>query len=139
MSESAGPTASTQIELPPRPARSLFAIGAVAVAVALTVVSVVTVEFSLWGIVDNFGRTNPVAQGLTDIRWGEMFSARSRAAFASASSWAFCRASASAIATCAGGGPCACDIRAPPMTTAVSAIARTGVGLRFVTAGLLRE
>lgn len=69
------------IELPPRPGRSVFAIAVGVAAVALTVVSVLTVEFSLRGIVDNFGRTNPVAKGLTDIHWGEMLSERSRAAF----------------------------------------------------------
>lgn len=69
------------IELPPKPSRSVFAIGVVVAAVALTVVSVLTVEFSLWGLIDNFGRRNPVAEGLTEIHWGEMFSERSRAAF----------------------------------------------------------
>lgn len=69
------------VEIPPRPRRSTFAIGIAIAAAALTVISVLTVEFSLRGIIDNFGRTNPVAQGLTEIHWGEMFSERSRAAF----------------------------------------------------------
>lgn len=67
--------------LPARPPRSRFAIVAVLVAVAFTVLAIRTVEFSLRGIIDDFGRTNPVAEGLAHIRWGEMFSERSRAAF----------------------------------------------------------
>ena len=39
--------------------------------VAFTVVCGRTVGFSLAGIIDDFGRTNPVAQGLLDIAWGE--------------------------------------------------------------------
>lgn len=69
------------VRLPQRPRRSLFALGVGLAAVALTVVSAIAVEFSLGGLIDDFGRTNPVAQGLTEIAWGEMFSARSRAAF----------------------------------------------------------
>ena len=69
------------VELPPRPPRSRFAIAVSVAAIALTVVSAIAVGFSLTGLREAFSRPNPVAQGLTDIRWGEMFSSRSRAAF----------------------------------------------------------
>src|SRR5690606_21797830 len=49
--------------------------------VALTVITARTVGFSLTGLFDAFSRPNPVASGLKDIKWGEMFSQRSRDAF----------------------------------------------------------
>lgn len=72
---------STRIELPPRPRRSRFAIAAGLGAVAMTVIAAISVGFSLGGLREAFSRPNPVARGLLDIRWGEMFSARSRGAF----------------------------------------------------------
>jgi len=73
--------AAPQISLPTRPKRSIFAICVGIAAVAMTFVCASTVGFSFIEIWENFGRTNPVAQGLLDIRWGEMFSERSRRAF----------------------------------------------------------
>jgi phosphonate transport system permease protein len=49
--------------------------------VAFTIACARTIGFSLAGIVEDFGRPNPVAAGLKEISWGEMFSQRSRAAF----------------------------------------------------------
>ena len=71
----------TPLQLPPKPKPSPWMIGLGLGLVAFTVVCARTVGFSLAGIIDDFGRTNPVAQGLLDISWGEMFSERSRSAF----------------------------------------------------------
>jgi phosphonate transport system permease protein len=71
----------SQVELPARPRRSRFAVGVAIAAVALTVAAALRIEFSLTGLIDGLGRNNPVAQGLTKIEWGEMFSERSRSAF----------------------------------------------------------
>lgn len=49
--------------------------------VAFTVVCARTVGFSFAGIIEDIQRPNPVAAGLKEISWGEMFSQRSRAAF----------------------------------------------------------
>jgi phosphonate transport system permease protein len=71
----------SHVELPARPRRSRFAVGLGVAVVALTVAAAVRIEFSLTGLIDGLGRNNPVAQGLTKIEWGEMFSQRSRSAF----------------------------------------------------------
>lgn len=76
MSDQAG-----RIDIPPRPPRSRFAIAVGIGLVAFTIVSAATVGFSLVGIVEAFDRPNPVAAGLRSIKWGEMFSPRSREAF----------------------------------------------------------
>lgn len=71
----------SDVQLPPRPARSRFAIAIAIAFVAMTVYSAARIDFSLTGLIDAFGRRNPVAKGLTTIEWGEMFSQRSRSAF----------------------------------------------------------
>jgi phosphonate transport system permease protein len=68
-------------ELPARPPRSRFAIGVGVAAIVMTVVSAQRVGFSFADIWNNFDRPNPVARGLIDIQWNEMFSERSRKAF----------------------------------------------------------
>lgn len=69
------------VRLPERPPRSKFAIGLGVGLVAMTVITARTVGFSLTGLFDAFSRPNPVASGLKEIKWGEMFSQRSRDAF----------------------------------------------------------
>lgn len=71
----------TPLRLPPKPKPSPWVIGLSVGMVVFTVVCARTVGFSFSGLVEDLGRTNPVAQGLLDIAWGEMFSERSRRAF----------------------------------------------------------
>jgi phosphonate transport system permease protein len=76
-----GGTGGNDVHLPQRPRPSMLVIGLSLGAIAFTVVSARRVEFSLADLVDNLTRTNPVLEGLFDMRWDEMFSARSRKAF----------------------------------------------------------
>ncbi len=69
------------LQLPPRPKRSSFAIGVWVVVVVFTVLSARRVGFSFAGLIEDLRRPNPVLDGLFDLRWGEMFSERSRKAF----------------------------------------------------------
>jgi phosphonate transport system permease protein len=69
------------VALPPRPKPSLFGIGTWCVVVVFTVVCARRVGFSFTGVIEDLQRPNPVLDGLFDIRWGEMFSERSRRAF----------------------------------------------------------
>ena len=50
-------------------------------AVAFTIFAAIKGGFSPGAFGEVFSRPNPVARGLKNIRWGEMFSERSRAAF----------------------------------------------------------
>lgn len=70
-----------ELQLPPKPRPSAFAIGVWVLVVVFTVVSARRVDFSFAGIIEDLQRDNPVLDGLFDIRWGEMFSERSRRAF----------------------------------------------------------
>src|SRR5690606_28507391 len=67
--------------LPPKPKPSPWVVGLSLGMVVFTVVCARTVGFSFAGLVEDLGRSNPVAQGLLEISWGEMFSERSRRAF----------------------------------------------------------
>ena len=69
------------LELPPRPRPSPLLIGLSIGVVVFTVLCARRVEFSLAGLLENLTRSNPVFDGLLDIRWDEMFSERSRRAF----------------------------------------------------------
>ncbi|HWL44843.1 MAG TPA: ABC transporter permease subunit [Ilumatobacter sp.] len=69
------------VQVPPRPPRSRFAIALGVAVLAFSVFAAAKVGFSLGAFGDVFTRPNPVARGLKNIRWGEMFSQRSRNAF----------------------------------------------------------
>ncbi|NNE13251.1 MAG: phosphonate ABC transporter, permease protein PhnE [Ilumatobacter sp.] len=69
------------LELPAKPKPSAFAIGVWVLVVVFTVVTARRVEFSFAGVIEDLQRPNPALDGLIDLRWGEMFSARSRKAF----------------------------------------------------------
>lgn len=69
------------IALPARPRRSSFAIAVGVAAIVMTVVSAMRVDFAFSDLLGIFEGPNPVARGIADIRWDEMFSDRSRAAF----------------------------------------------------------
>jgi phosphonate transport system permease protein len=69
------------VALPPRPPRSRFAIAGALVVVAMTVVTAISVGFSLSEIVTNLTRRNSVVEGLLDPDWGQIWSRRSRSAF----------------------------------------------------------
>ncbi len=69
------------LTLPPKPKPSVFAVAVWAAVIVFTVITARRVGFSLSGIIENLQRPNPVFDGLLHIRWGEMFSTRSRSAF----------------------------------------------------------
>lgn len=77
---SRGP-ASSEPQLPAKPRPTAFAIGATTGAIALTLVTARAVGFSFSGLIDNLGRPNSVVEGLLHPDWGQLWSARSRAAF----------------------------------------------------------
>lgn len=68
-------------ELPPKPGPSAFAIGGALVALALTIITAISVEFSLSDVITNFTRKNSVVEGLLNPDWGQIWSRRSRSAF----------------------------------------------------------
>ena len=70
-----------RLQLPPKPKPSFFAIGVWALVIVFTVVTARRVGFSFSGLIEDLQRPNPVLDGLWNIRWGEMFSERSRRAF----------------------------------------------------------
>ena len=74
-------TADTPLELPPKPRPSLFMLGLWVAMAIFTVLCARRVGFSFAGIIEDLQRPNPVLDGLWNIRWGEMFSERSRKAF----------------------------------------------------------
>jgi phosphonate transport system permease protein len=67
--------------LPAKPPPSRFVIGGAVVAVVLTIVTGLRVDFSLSDIVTNFTRSNSVVEGLMSPDWGQIWSRRSRSAF----------------------------------------------------------
>ncbi len=67
--------------LPAKPAVSMFAIGTAIGAILLTIITAISVEFSLSEIISNFGRKNSVVEGLLNPDWGQIWSRRSRSAF----------------------------------------------------------
>lgn len=67
--------------LPTRPGPSRFAVGGAVAAVVLTIVTAISVDFSLTEILTNFTRKNSVVEGLLDPDWGQIWSRRSRSAF----------------------------------------------------------
>lgn len=67
--------------LPPKPGPSLFAIGGFILAVVLTIITAISVGFSLSEIFNNLTRKNSVIEGLLDPDWGQIWSRRSRSAF----------------------------------------------------------
>lgn len=70
-----------RVVLPPRPRPSVLMLALWVGVVVFTVLAARRVGFSFAGIIEDLQRTNPVFDGLKDISWGEMFSARSRKAF----------------------------------------------------------
>ena len=67
--------------LPAKPAVSMFAIGTAIGAILLTIITAISVGFSLGEIISNFGRKNSVVEGLLNPDWGQIWSRRSRSAF----------------------------------------------------------
>jgi phosphonate transport system permease protein len=67
--------------LPAKPGLSAFAIGTAIGAIVLTIVTAISVNFSLGEIISNFGRKNSVVEGLLNPDWGQIWSRRSRSAF----------------------------------------------------------
>ncbi len=78
--ETAAPPTET-VRLPRKPRPSAFAIVVWVGVVVFTVVTARRVGFSFAGLVEDLTNTNPVFDGLLHLRWGEMFSERSRKAF----------------------------------------------------------
>lgn len=70
-----------RLQLPPKPKPSMFAVGVWLLVIVFTVVTARRVGFSFSGLIEDLQRPNPVLDGLWNIRWGEMFSERSRRAF----------------------------------------------------------
>jgi len=68
-------------QLPGKPGPSSFAVGGALVFVALTIITAISVGFSLSEIITNFSRPNSVVRGLLDPDWGQIWSRRSRSAF----------------------------------------------------------
>ncbi|MGK0274975.1 MAG: phosphonate transport system permease protein [Ilumatobacter sp.] len=67
--------------LPAKPGVSMFAIGTAIGAIVLTIITAISVGFSLSEIISNFGRKNSVVEGLLNPDWGQIWSRRSRSAF----------------------------------------------------------
>ena len=67
--------------LPQKPGVSMFAIGTAIGAIVLTIITAISVGFSLSEIISNFGRKNSVVEGLLNPDWGQIWSRRSRSAF----------------------------------------------------------
>jgi phosphonate transport system permease protein len=67
--------------LPAKPRPSAFAIGTAVAAVALTIITARSVDFSLGEIITNLSRKNSVVEGLMNPDWGQIWSRRSRSAF----------------------------------------------------------
>ncbi|MFK7919441.1 MAG: phosphonate ABC transporter, permease protein PhnE [Ilumatobacter sp.] len=72
---------TTAPELPAKPGPSAFAVGGALIAIALTIITAISVDFSLSEILTNFTRKNSVVEGLLDPDWGQIWSRRSRSAF----------------------------------------------------------
>ena len=70
-----------KLQLPPKPKPSAFALGVWVLVIVFTIVTARRVEFSFSGAIENLQRPNPALDGLLNLRWGEMFSERSRNAF----------------------------------------------------------
>lgn len=81
----AGTTSTTRVsdgtELPDKPGPTPFAVGTTIGAIVFTVVAARAVGFSFGGLIENLGRQNSVVEGLFDPDWGQLWSARTRAAF----------------------------------------------------------
>jgi phosphonate transport system permease protein len=67
--------------LPEKPSPSRFVILGAIGAVAFTIVTAITIEFSFTDIFTNLTRRNSVVDGLLAPDWGQIWSARSRTAF----------------------------------------------------------
>jgi len=68
--------------LPPKPGPTAFSVLATIGAILLTVVTARAVGFSFGGMIENLGRKNSVIEGLRNPDWGQLWSERSRSAFA---------------------------------------------------------
>ncbi len=66
---------------PKKPGPSTFAIGIAVVVVAMTVICVITLEFSLAEVWEGLFRSNAPMRGLADPDFGQILSERSRRAF----------------------------------------------------------
>lgn len=80
MSQQTAPRSAAP-ELPPKPGPSAFAIGTGVAALALTIVTAISVDFSISQIFDGLTRKNSVVEGLLNPDWGQIWSRRSRSAF----------------------------------------------------------
>jgi phosphonate transport system permease protein len=67
--------------LPQKPGVSMFAVGTAIGAIVLTIITAISVGFSLSEIISNFGRKNSVVEGLLNPDWSQIWSRRSRSAF----------------------------------------------------------
>ncbi|MGH1503148.1 MAG: phosphonate ABC transporter, permease protein PhnE [Acidimicrobiales bacterium] len=67
--------------LPPRPGPSRFAVLGSIGAIAMTVLTAWSIEFSLLDVVENLTRKNSVVEGLLSPDWGQLWSRRTRSAF----------------------------------------------------------
>ncbi|NND74482.1 MAG: phosphonate ABC transporter, permease protein PhnE [Ilumatobacter sp.] len=67
--------------LPRKPRPALFTIATIAAAIALTIVTARSVDFSFGEIIGNLSRKNSVVEGLLNPDWGQIWSRRSRSAF----------------------------------------------------------
>ena len=79
--DDASATAVPAPRLPPKPGPSLFAVVGALAAIALTIVTAISVGFSLSELITNFTRKNSVVEGLLNPDWGQIWSQRSRSAF----------------------------------------------------------
>jgi phosphonate transport system permease protein len=68
-------------QLPAKPAPSAFAIASAVAALALTIVTARSVNFSFGDIFSNLSRKNSVVEGMLNPDWGQIWSRRSRTAF----------------------------------------------------------
>jgi len=78
----AGAIADPSARLPPKPRISRFAVSATIGAIVMTILAARNVELSVAEVWTNFGRKNSVVEGLLSPDWSQLWSARTRSAFA---------------------------------------------------------
>lgn len=72
---------SATSRLPPKPRPSTFAVGTTVLAIVVTIITAIDVNFSLADGIRNLANKNSVIEGLLDPDWGQLWSRRSREAF----------------------------------------------------------
>lgn len=77
----ADPSERPAPRLPDKPPISPFAIAGALAVVALTIVTAMSVGFSLRGLIDDLARPNPVLDGLLSPDWAQITSDRTRGKF----------------------------------------------------------